>query len=149
MKIFVLVILTIINSPVIVNGAEVYGDFHFVRYLKTTSAASFLADIPGAHPLIGQKIEIKIKGIEVPSINGTCEKERVSAKKGMELLQFILKRGRDISLHNVERGRRFRLSAVVLVNGKDIREILTAKGLAVRNVNRKKNHNWCSSIGKR
>jgi len=149
MKIFILLFFALINNAMIVHGAELYGDFNFVKYLKTTGPASFLADIPGAHPLIGRRIEVVIKGIEVPSKNASCKKERELAKKGTELLEFLLKQGREISLHKVERGRRFRLVATVLVNGRDIRKLLMAKGTAVINVNHQKNHNWCSSNGKR
>ena len=127
----------------IAMAAESYGDFNFVQLIKTTSAKSFMADIPGSHPLIGRNIEVVLKGIDVPKRTGVCKNERTLALQGEELLGFLLGRSKNITLHNVERGRRFQLVATVWADGKDIRQILMAKKLAVTSVSGKRGGDWC------
>lgn len=138
---FILLIFVLSASPV--AAGESFGDLHSVQYVSTLSAKSFLANIPGQHPLIGRKIEILIKGIDVPDQKGVCVKERNRADKAVQLIDFMLSRGKKISLKNVERGRRFRLVATVLVDGKDIREVLIKKGFALKATAGKQGIDWC------
>jgi endonuclease YncB( thermonuclease family) len=143
MKYLYILLVSLLWLPGVANSAKSYGDFNYVQYVSVTSANSFLVNIPGRHLLIGDKIEVLIKGIEIPKKTGVCEKERHKAEGAEKLISFLLGRAKNITLKNIERDRRFRLSASVLVDGKDIRRILIKKGVAVKNLTGKKGMDWC------
>jgi endonuclease YncB( thermonuclease family) len=136
-------LLLLMLSGSIVQAAESFGYLHSIQYVNTLTAKSFVVDIPGQHPLIGKKIEIVIKGIEVPDQRGVCRQERERADKAVQLVDFLLSRAKKISLKNVERGRLFRLVATVLVDGKDIRDVLVKTGYAVFDSGGKGAVDWC------
>ncbi len=143
MKTMIFFLASFLLWPGLANSSKSYGDFNHVQFISVNSANSFLVNIPGRHPLIGDKIEVLIKGIEVPSKTGVCEKERVKAGVAEKIVSFLLGRAKNITLKNIERDRRFRLAATVLVDGKDIRRILMKKEVAVKNLTGIRKMDWC------
>jgi len=69
------------------------------------------------HPIIGEKISIRINGIDTPEIRGKCEKEKYDAQQTKEMVADILKDAERIDLKNIERGKYFRIVADVFVEG--------------------------------
>jgi len=123
---------------------KTYGDIHNVTYVSTADGKVITFDIAGVHPLIGDKIEVGLDGVSLPDINGRCEKERELARQARNIVRHLLKRARDITLRNVSRGRYFRIVATVLVDGKDLRQVLIAAGLAVPYSDGKTTGDWCA-----
>lgn len=84
-----------------------------------------------------------LRGIEVPEVAGRCEKERKLAKQSRDIVDWLMKKAKMITLENVGRDTLFRIVATVLIDGKDVRQVLLAKGLAVRQQDRQQKNNWC------
>ena len=95
------------------------------------------------HPIIGEKISIRVNGIDTPEIKGKCEKEKYDAQQAKEMVADILKDAEQINLKNMERGKYFRIAADVIVDGENLADMLIEAGMAVRYDDGKKTHRWC------
>ena len=99
--------------------------------------------LSGLHPIIGEKINIRVNGIDTPEIRGKCEKEKYDAKQAKEMVTDILKDAERINLKNMQRGKYFRIAADVFVDGESLADMLIEAGMAVRYDGGKKPHKWC------
>ena len=99
--------------------------------------------LSGLHPIIGEKISIRVNGIDTPEIKGKCEKEKYDAQQAKEMVADILKDAEKIELKNMERGKYFRIAADVIVDGESLGDMLIEAGMAVRYDGGKKTHKWC------
>ena len=80
--------------------------------------------LSGLHPIIGNKISIRVNGIDTPDIRGKCEKEKYDAKQAQQMVTDILKDADQIVLRNMERGKYFRIAAEVIVDGESLGDLL-------------------------
>lgn len=122
-----------------------YGHFEGVRYIKNYDGDTITVDIPGVHPLIGNDIMIRIRGIDTPELRGYgCTAELEKARQAKKLVKSLLRSAKEINLHKVGRGKYFRIIADVEFDGKDLGAILVKNGLAVDGYHGgKKIHDWC------
>ena len=91
---------------------------------------TFKIDLQGLHPLFGDKLPIRVKGIDTPEIRGTSDEVKALAVQARELTENTLKGAERIELRNPERGKYFRVVAEVWVDGKALAGMLKEKGLA-------------------
>ena len=91
---------------------------------------TFKIDLQGVHPLFGDKLPIRVKGIDTPELRGTTEEIKALAEQARELTEKTLKGAEKIELRNPERGKYFRIVAEVWVDGKALATMLKEKGLA-------------------
>lgn len=91
---------------------------------------TFKIDLPGVHPLFGDNLPIRVKGIDTPELRGTSEEVKALAEQARELTENTLKGAEKIELRNPERGKYFRIVAEVWVDGKALATMLKEKGLA-------------------
>ena len=80
--------------------------------------------LSGLHPIIGNKISIRVNGIDTPDIRGKCEKEKYDAQQAQQMVADILKDAEQIVLRNMERGKYFRIAADVIVDGESLGDLL-------------------------
>ena len=123
--------------------AESFGDFQGAIYVGNYDGDTVTFNLPGLHPIIGEKISIRVNGIDTPEIRGKCEKEKYDAKQAKEMVADILKDAEQITLKNMERGKYFRIAADVIVDGESLADVLIEAGMAVRYDGGKKNYKWC------
>jgi micrococcal nuclease len=133
-------ILTLLYSPAY---AKSFGDYEGAIYVRNYDGDTITFNLPGLHPIIGEKISIRVNGIDTPEIKGKCEKEKYDAKQAKEMVVDILKGAEQVSLRNMERGKYFRIAADVIVDGESLGEMLIRAGMAIRYDGRKKIHKWC------
>lgn len=91
---------------------------------------TFKIDLEGVHPLFGDNLPIRIKGIDTPEIRGTSDEVKNLAVQARELTKSTLASAQKIELRNPERGKYFRIVADVWVDGKALADMLKEKGLA-------------------
>ena len=142
MKLLSFVILPFLLLPSY-SLAESYGDYQGAVYLQNYDGDTVTFNLPGLHPIIGEKISIRVNGIDTPEIRGKCEKEKYDAKQAKEMVTDILKDAERINLKNMERGKYFRIAADVIVDGENLADVLVEAGMAVRYDGGKKTHKWC------
>ncbi len=123
--------------------AKSFGDYHGAVYVRSYDGDTVTFNLPGLHPIIGEKINIRVDGIDTPEIRGKCEKEKYDAQQAKEMVTDILKDAEQISLKNMERGKYFRIAADVIVDGENLADMLIEAGVAVRYDGGKKTHKWC------
>ena len=80
--------------------------------------------LSGLHPIIGEKISIRVNGIDTPEIKGKCDKEKYDAQQAQQMVADILKDAEQINLKNMERGKYFRIAADVYVYGESLGDML-------------------------
>jgi micrococcal nuclease len=135
-----LLILAIPCSPA---HAKSFGDYEGAVYVRNYDGDTVTFNLPGLHPIISEKINIRVNGIDTPEIRGRCEKEKYDAKQAKEMVADILKDAEQITLKNMERGKYFRIAADVIVDGESLADMLVEAGMAVRYGSGKKTHKWC------
>lgn len=122
-----------------------YGDMEEVFYLDNHDGDTIRFNIPAVHPLIGEKISVRVRGIDTPELRGKCPKEKQMAKEAKEMLENILKKARKITLKETGRDKYFRIVAHVEADGVDVNLVLFNSGLAVPYEGGTKNRDWCAS----
>jgi len=141
-KKLVFLILPFLLFPTI-SFAKSYGDIQGAVYVRNYDGDTITFNLPGLHPIIGEKISIRVNGIDTPEIRGKCEKEKYDAQQAKEMVADILKDAESINLKNIERGKYFRIAADVFVDGDSLADELIEAGMAVRYDGGTKTHNWC------
>ena len=114
-----------------------------VRELSVAEPLFKALKTPKEHPIIVEKIAIRINGIDTPEIKGECAKEKYDAQQAKEMVADILKDAEQITLKNMERGKYFRIAADVIVDGESLADILIEAGMAIKYHGGKKTHKWC------
>jgi len=142
MKKALISILPLLLLPTL-SFSKNYGDYQGAVYVSNYDGDTIKFDLPGLHPIIGNKINIRVNGIDTPEIRGKCEQEKYSAEQAREMVADILKDAEKIDLKNMERGKYFRIAADVFADGESLAEILVEAGVAIRYNGGKKTHNWC------
>ena len=142
MKKLIFLVLSSLLLPAL-SFAKSFGDFQGAIYIRNYDGDTITFNLPSLHPIIGEKISIRVNGIDTPEIKGKCEKEKYDAKQAQQMVADILKDAEQIDLKNMERGKYFRIAADVIVDGENLADILIETGVAVRYDGGKKTHKWC------
>lgn len=85
-----------------------------VRISEITSiydADPFRANIEGWPSVIGQRVPIRVNGVDAPEIRGKCAKENAGARAAKQHTISKLRGAKTIELRNIRRGKYFRLLA--------------------------------------
>ena len=142
MKLLSFVILSFLLLPSY-SLAKSFGDYEGAIYVRNYDGDTITFNLPGLHPIIGEKINIRVNGIDTPEIKGKCEKEKYDAQQVRDMVADILKDAEQITLKNMERGKYFRIAVDVFVDGENLSEVLVGAGMAIRYSGGKKTFDWC------
>ena len=123
--------------------AKSFGDYEGAIYVRNYDVDTITFNLPGLHPIIGEKISIRVNGIDTPEIKGKCEKEKYDAQPAKEIVANILKDSEWIILKNMRRGKYFRIAADVIVDSENLVSMLIEASTAVKYNDGKKTHKWC------
>ena len=104
---------------------------------------TFFVNIEGLPEVFGQRIGIRLAGIDTPEIRGKCPSEKLLAIEAKSYLQNLLSKNEPIELRNITRGKYFRLVADVYVGSLDVSKSLINQGLAVPYSGKVKKQSWC------
>lgn len=116
-----------------------------VKYLKNYDADTITFDVPGVHPLLGDKISVRVSGVDAPEVKGKDDCEKKSARIAKNLVENVMKRGKRIDLVDVGRDKYFRILADVVVDGRNLKEILQKNGLVYEyHGGTKRKVDWCA-----
>ena len=88
-----------------------------------------------------REVMVRLFGIDVPSLKGTCEQETVLATAAVKLLGQVLSEATEIDLYDHYKVGPIHMSRVV-ADGQDLSQLLINQGLAVSYGNGQKN--WCN-----
>ena len=152
-SIFLLIIFMLLPTHSI-SGTKVYGDFKNVKYVRNYDGDTITVTIPGVHPLFGENINIRVKGIDTPEKRSRCKtisgkkNEKNLANKAQSFVQDIMNSATNIDLLNTSRGKYFRIVADVIVKTRyiesiNVADMLIKSSLAVPYSGGTKVKDWC------
>ena len=140
---FLLALTFLISGSTTVSAKPKFGDYEGAIYVRNYDGDTITFNLPNLHPIIGNKIRVRLNGLDTPEIRGKCDKEKYNAEQARDMVTDILKDAEQITLKNMERGKYFRIAADVIVDGENLADILIEAGMAVRYDGGKKTHKWC------
>lgn len=146
---FILFILLFLNPSLATNKqsecVHSKDTFKCVSYVKNYDGDTVTFNIKDVHPLFGEKISVRVYGIDSPEIKtkDACEKEKGRVAKN--LVTNLLKNAKRIDLENVKRDKYFRILADVKFDQKSLADVLLKNNLATPYFGATKSKvDWCS-----
>ncbi len=122
---------------------QTYGTLS-AEYVRCYDGDTCTFNIPGVHPVIGDKISVRLEGIDTPEMKGKCVAEKKLAVEVRDYVRGILEKAKKIELVDIQRGKYFRLVARVVADGEiDLSVDLIERGYAVRYDGGTKIKDWC------
>ena len=91
---------------------------------------TFKINLPQQVPIFGDKLSIRLAGVDTPEMKGTSEEVKALAKQARELTEKALQNADQIELRNPQRGKYFRIVSEVWIDGESLADSLKANGLA-------------------
>ena len=85
---------------------KIYGNVIVSEITSIYDGDTFRANIKGYPPIIGEKISIRINGIDTPEMRGKSEKEKELARKAKQFTVDKLRNAKTIELRNIKRAQR-------------------------------------------
>jgi len=104
---------------------------------------TFRVNIKGYPALLGERVPIRVGGIDTPEMRGKCVQEKELARKAKQLTVGLLRGATKIELRHMKRGKYFRIVADVYIDNKNLADSLFEAGLGERYEGKKKNKDWC------
>ncbi len=93
--------------------------------------------------LIGERIPIRVNGVDTPELRGKCKEEILLARRAKKVTVEFLRSAKQIELRDIKRGKYFRLVADVYGDGQRLADKLISMRLAYAYHGGKKK-SWCS-----
>lgn len=121
--------------------------FHCVKYIKNYDADTITFQIPKVHQLLGEKIGVRVRGIDSPEIKGHLPCEKITARTAKGLVENKLRNAKRIDLTNIGRDKYFRILADIIVDGESLSFILLKNNLAYKyDGGKKEKIDWCNRL---
>ena len=143
MRLFIVFLLLAFN----VNAESIKNKNHGTLTVETVTSIydgdTFRANIAGLHSLIGERIGIRVAGVDTPEMRGKCKQEKDLARQAKQVTVEALRSAKVIELRNTKRGKYFRIVADVYVDNKNLTDILISSGLGVAYDGGTKSKDWC------
>ena len=118
-----------------------------VTFLYNYDGDTLTVRVPDVHPLLGEKISVRIVGIDAPEMHSSNLCERNIAVLAQKFVFKILSQAQRIDLVSVQRDKYFRILADVRVDDQSLSQILLSYGFAyVYNGGTKRQINWCERM---
>ena len=97
--------------------------------IKNHDGDTMMVSIPGWPSIIGEKISVRVFGVDTPGILGKCADEKLKAGIAKEFTANFIKNKRVV-LKNIQRDKYFRILADVYVGENSLSTELLKQGLA-------------------
>ena len=104
-------------------------------------ADTFKINLACQFEVLCKEIPVRAKGFDAAEMRGDCASEKALALKARTFTIEALKVG-NVTLHNPERGKYFRIAADVHINGHPLADMIIEAGLA-RPYAGGKRRGWC------
>ena len=123
-------------------NAKDYGNITVKEVTSIYDADTFRVNIKGYPAIAGERIPIRVLGVDAPELRGKCESEKIKARQAKQFTVQALRSAKTIELHNIQRGKYFRILADVYVDGVSLADGLIKSGHA-RVYDGGKRFGWC------
>src|SRR5574343_2493 len=126
-KVFVVCLLI---SSMIFAEDKTYGDVQISSVTSIYDGDTFKCTIKGYPIIIGERIGVRIYGIDCPEMTDKRADIKAKAQQAKQYTVKRLREGKVIVLKEMRRDKYFRILAKVEIDGKDLGEELIALGYA-------------------
>ncbi|UTA47531.1 thermonuclease family protein [Simiduia sp. 21SJ11W-1] len=120
-----------------------YGHTTISEVVSIYDGDTFTVNIDHWPAIVGQRISVRISGIDTPEMRSRCASEKERARAAKQFTVAALRKAQAVELHNVRRDKYFRLVADVWVDGFSLGQQLLDAGLAVPYSGKTK-VDWCA-----
>jgi endonuclease YncB( thermonuclease family) len=86
--------------------------------------------IPSLPDLFGDRLSIRIVGIDTPEMKGKCDHERILALQAKAFLVRHLEQAQNIEIELIARDKYFRVLGLIVADGLDLADEMVKAGLA-------------------
>jgi len=107
-----------------------YPDIQVSKFVKNYDADTITVNIEGWPRIIGEKISIRVNGIDTPEMRGGTDYSKALAKQAKAFVKALCDSAEKIVLKHPQRGKYFRIVADVEIDGRDLGEMLIMLGYA-------------------
>jgi micrococcal nuclease len=134
----------LVGLPLISSASPLFSQSLVVdNFLDNYDGDTLTVNLANLPSVFSNRLPIRISGIDTPEIRGKCKREKALAQEAKKLVKRYLDSASEIVLHDVQRGKYFRVVARVEADGVDIGAELLKKGLAVAYDGGTKTVDWC------
>lgn len=123
-----LLVLLLVCVPALA-GEKTYGDLTGI-IVSVHDGDTMTVSIPGVPPLLGDVISIRVRGIDTPEMHDRRPDIQALAVQARDLVRGWCSIGSSVALHNVGRGKYFRIVATPICGDVDVAAELLKVGLA-------------------
>ena len=88
-------------------SAKEYGSVFVSEVTSIYDADTFRVNINGYPPIVGERISIRVLGVDAPEMRGKCESEKIRARQVKQFTVSALRSAKVIELKNIQRGKYF------------------------------------------
>jgi endonuclease YncB( thermonuclease family) len=110
--------------------AKDYGNATVSEVTSIYDADTFRVNLDGFSPIIGERIPVRVLGVDTPELRGKCESEKIKAREAKQFTVQVIRSAKTIELRNIQRGKYFRILADVFIDGKNLADNLIQSGHA-------------------
>ena len=106
-----------------------YGSVVVDEYVRAYDGDTVTVSVDDWPDVIGDEISVRVRGVDTPEIRGDCPAEKERARAARDFVRERLDSADQVELRQIERGKYFRVVATVMVDGRDLADALTDRGL--------------------
>jgi len=123
--------------------ANDYGSIIISRVTNVYDGDTFRVDIDQWPALIGKNAPIRINNIDTPELRAKCPNEKRLALLAKTFTKNKLFYAEIVELRNLNRGKYFRITADVFIDGESLADSLLSAGFAKIYSGKNKKQSWC------
>lgn len=112
------------------QSEKTYSGSYQVIMISVHDGDTFTADIPDFPPVIGDRIGIRLNGIDTPELTDKRPEIKIVAEKAKSVLLTSLKNAKKIVITDIQRDKYFRLDATVIADGVNLNQLMVKLELA-------------------
>ena len=124
MKYVVVVVVLLVVSCGLNAADKQYGSVVVSEVTSIYDADTFRVNIKDWPDIIGERMSIRVLGVDAPEIRGKCKSEKQAARRAKQFSVAKLRSAKKIELRDIQRGKYFRILANVYLDGQSLAEAL-------------------------
>lgn len=113
-----------ITETIMAGSDKSFGTVEVSEVTSIYDGDTFRVNIKNYPPIVGERIGIRVNGIDTPEMRGKCEQEKKAAQAAKQFTVDKLRNAKKIELRNMKRDKYFRILADVFVDGENLAALL-------------------------
>lgn len=133
-----------ITETIMAGSDKSFGTVEVAEVTSIYDGDTFRVNIKNYPPIVGERIGVRVNGIDTPEMRGKCEQEKKAAQAAKQFTVEKLRSAKKIELRNMKRDKYFRILADVFVDGENLAALLLKAKLGIEYHGATK-QGWCDA----